>query len=193
MPRQLRTGLVMMALMTALTGLAYPLLVTGVAQVAFGHEADGSFVEHDGEVVGSSLIGQPFDGAEWFQTRPSAAGEGYDGQASSGSNLGPLSEELLLNVEGRVALYREVNGLSADVRVPVDAVTSSASGLDPHISIANARLQAARVAGARDLALGVVLGLIDDHTDGRALGVLGDPGVNVLELNLAVAEFARAG
>ena len=139
-------------------------------------------------VAGSELIGQTFTAPEYFHSRPSAAGAGYDGAASSGSNLGPLSPELLASVADRVAGYREENGLSGDVSVPVDAVTASASGLDPHISVANARLQAARVAQARGLTLAVVMGLIDDHTDGRSLGVLGEPGVNVVLLNLALDE-----
>ena len=119
---------------------------------------------------------------------PSAAGAGYDGSASSGSNYGPQNPDFLAAVAERVAAYREENGLSGDVSVPVDAVTASASGLDPHISVANARLQAARVAQARGLTFADVVGLIDDHTDGRSLGVLGEPGVNVVLLNLALDE-----
>jgi len=186
--RQLRPALLSIVVFTVLFGLVYPLFSTLIGQVAFGDEADGSLIRRDGVVVGSELIGQTFTAPEYFHSRPSAAGAGYDGAASSGSNLGPLSPDLLASVADRVAAYREENGLSGDVSVPVDAVTASASGLDPHISVANARLQAARVAQARGLTLAVVMGLIDDHTDGRSLGVLGEPGVNVVLLNLALDE-----
>ena len=188
--RQLRPALLSIVVFTVLFGLVYPLFSTLIGQVAFGDEADGSLIRRDGVVVGSELIGQTFTAPEYFHSRPSAAGAGYDGAASSGSNLGPLSPDLLASVADRVAAYREENGLSGDVSVPVDAVTASASGLDPHISVANARLQAARVAEARGLTLAVVMGLIDDHTDGRSLGVLGEPGVNVVLLNLALDEQA---
>jgi potassium-transporting ATPase KdpC subunit len=169
-----------------LTGIAYPLAVTGVAQVAFPGQADGSLVERDGVVVGSRLIGQSFTGQRYFHPRPSAAGDGYDAMSSSASNLGPTNEDLLSSVRERVADYRSENGLSADEQVPVDAVTASGSGLDPHISKANARLQAQRVARERGLSLDDVLSLVDEHTNGRSLGFLGEPGVNVLELNLAL-------
>jgi len=169
-------------------GLAYPLVVTGAAQVAFRHQAEGSLVEVDGEPVGSALLGQAFTRPEYFHPRPSAAGDRYDATASGASNLGPTNPDLLAVVSDRVDAYRADNGLAADQSVPVDAVTASASGLDPHISVANARLQAARVAEARGLTIGDVLALVDDHTDGRVLGVLGEPGVNVLELNLALDE-----
>ncbi len=184
--RQLVPGLVMVLAFTVLLGLAYPLVVTVIGQVAFGHQADGSLVERDGVVVGSELIGQSFADAAYFHPRPSAAGDGYDGAASSGSNLGPTNPDLLDTVEERVAAYQEENGLGAEAEVPVDAVTASGSGLDPHISVANARLQASRVASERGLALVEVLALVDAHTDQRPLGILGDPGVNVLGLNLAL-------
>lgn len=189
MRRQLLPALRILAVLTVLCGLAYPLLVTGIAQAAFGDQADGSLLrDAEGRVVGSSLIGQAFEGDEWFAPRPSAAGDGYDGSSSSGSNLGPTNADLLDAVAERVAAYREVNGLADDAKVPVDAVTASGSGLDPHISVANARLQAPRVADARGLPVDEVLALVDDHTEGRALGFLGEPGVNVVTLNLAVAE-----
>jgi K+-transporting ATPase ATPase C chain len=189
MRRQLFPALVMLVVFTVITGLAYPLVVTGIAQGVFNDKADGSLVENaDGEVVGSSLIGQAFTEPEYFHPRPSAAGDGYDASASSGSNLGPTNEEFLAGVEERADAYRDENGLAADAEVPVDAVTASASGLDPHISVANARLQALRVADARDLNFDTVLGLVDDHTSGRDLGFLGEKGVNVLELNLALDE-----
>ena len=172
--------------LTVLTGVVYPLVVTGIAQVAFPGRADGSLLERDDVVVGSRLIGQNFAEDRYFHPRPSAAGDGYDGAASSASNLGPTNPDLLSAVEERVAAYRELNGLGADEEVPVDAVTSSGSGLDPHISVANARLQAPRVAEARGLSVDEVLELVDEHEDGRPLGFLGEPGVNVLELNLAL-------
>ncbi len=182
MRRQLLPALVAFLALTVLTGVVYPLAVTGVAQVAFPSRADGSLVERDGRVVGSRLIGQGFDGAEYFQPRPSAAGDGYDAMSSSASNLGPTNQDLLDAVEERRAAYREANAADA----PVDALTASGSGLDPHISPANARLQAPRVADARGLPVDDVLALVEDHTDGRSLGFLGEPGVNVLELNLAL-------
>jgi K+-transporting ATPase ATPase C chain len=186
------------------------LVVTGIGQVAFGDKADGSLVERDGVVVGSELIGQPFTEARYFHPRPSAAsyvpGAQGGGTYSYGSNYGPTNETLLLGeddpettdvdesttngIDDLVRAYREENGLSDDVRVPVDAVTSSASGLDPHISVANARIQARRVATERNLDLARVLQLVDDNTDGRALGFLGEPGVNVLMLNLALDDLA---
>jgi K+-transporting ATPase ATPase C chain len=175
-----------------LVGVLYPLAMTGVAQVAFRDRANGSIVEVDGRPVGSSLIGQHFvleDGspdARYFQSRPSAAGEGYDAMSSGGTNDGPSSDTLLDDVARRVKDYRDFNGLAAVARVPVDAVTASASGLDPDISVANARLQAARVAEARDLPVEKVLDLVAGHTNDRPLGFLGEKTVKVLDLNLAL-------
>ena len=191
--RQLVTGLFMVIALTLLTGLVYPLVMTGVAQVAFHDRANGSLVKENGQVVGSSLIGQNFTDAkgnplpQYFQPRPSAAGDnGYDAMASGGSNLGPSNRKLLDAVAKRAADYRQLNGLAADAKVPADAVTASASGLDPDISLANARLQARRVATARNIPVGTVQKLIDEHTDARQLGVLGEKTVNVLDLNLAL-------
>ena len=186
MRRQLAPALVVFLALTLLTGLAYPLAVTGVAQVAFPGRADGSLIERNGQVVGSRLSGQAFAGVRYFHARPSAAGDGYGAMASSASNLGPTNEELIKMVRERRAAYRRENDLRAGQQVPIDAVTASGSGLDPDISAANARLQAPRVARARGLDLNDVLALIDNHTDGRSLGFLGEPGVNVLELNLAL-------
>jgi K+-transporting ATPase ATPase C chain len=188
MRRQLPAAVVVFVLFSVLTGLVYPLVVTGIAQVAFGTRADGSLVERDGVVVGSALIGQMFAGPGYFLPRPSAAGDGYDAMASGASNLGPSNPELLDAVAERKAEYRRANGLAAGDRVPVDAITGSGSGLDPDISPANAGLQARRVAEARGVPLERVLRLVDEATEGRPLGILGDPGVNVLELNLALDE-----
>lgn len=188
MRRQLLTAFLVLVTMTALLGVAYPLLVTGVAQAAFPTQANGSIVEVDGTPVASSLIGQSFTGAEWFHGRPSATG--YDAEASGAANLGPTSRTLLDQVRAAVAAYRTENHLSAQVPVPVDAVTSSGSGLDPEISIANARLQAPRVAAARGVPVAKVLALVARHTTHRPLGILGDPGVNVVLLNLDLRTLA---
>jgi K+-transporting ATPase ATPase C chain len=184
MRRQLLTGLLMTVVLTVLLGLLYPLAVTGVSQVAFAARADGSLVRSQGRVVGSSLLGQDFTGRRWFHPRPSAGN--YDGLASGGSNLGPSSPDLRQAVTERAAAYRAENGLPSSADVPVDAVTASASGLDPDISVANARLQAPRIAAARHLAVTEVLRLVDAHTQHRQWGVLGEDAVNVLELNLAL-------
>jgi K+-transporting ATPase ATPase C chain len=187
MRRQLVPAIVAMALFTVALGLVYPLVMTTFAQVAFHDKANGSIIERDGQAVGSELIGQQFTEPIYFWPRPSAVGEnGYDASTSGGSNLGPTNPDLLDAVADRVAAYREANGLSDDVLVPVDAVTASGSGLDPHISVANARLQAPRVAEARRADVEAVLALVDAHTTGQALGFLGERAVNVLELNLAL-------
>ena len=184
--RQLRPAILAMVVFTVICGLAYPLVVTGIAQLGWRDTADGSLIERHGVVVGAKLIGQPFVSPQYFHPRPSAAGDGYDGSASSGSNLGPTNPDFLALVAERVAAYRSENGLADDTLVPVDAVTASASGLDPHISLRNAVLQAARVADARGMTLDDVLAMVHQDTTERALGILGDPGVNVLELNLAL-------
>ena len=186
MRRQLIPAVLAFLSLTLLVGVLYPLAITGASQLVFADKADGSLVRRDGVVVGSSLLGQSFSGDRWFQPRPSAAGEGYDGAASAASNLGPTNPELIETVEQRVDAYRERNGLAADAAVPVDAVTASGSGLDPDISPENARLQAPRVAQARSLPVARVLELVDEHTSERTLGFMGEPRVNVLELNLAL-------
>jgi potassium-transporting ATPase KdpC subunit len=231
MRRQLLTGLYMTIALIVLLGVLYPLAVFGVGQLLFKDNADGSFVKNkDGQVIGSSLIGQAFvDSSDnpdpkYFQPRPSAAGAGYDALASGGTNLGPSNPKLIApatgpncylvettdgsgnpvvgpdgkpeqecygdTVPGRVAAYRKLNNLGADAEVPVDAVTASGSGLDPHISVANAKLQAQRVADARNLTVDAVDSLIAKHTEGRAWGFLGEKVVNVLELNLDLDQQA---
>jgi potassium-transporting ATPase KdpC subunit len=184
--RQLAPAVLAIIVFTVITGIVYPLVVTGVAQVAWNDEANGSLIRKDGVVVGSSLVGQNFADVKYFQPRPSAAGTGYDGLASGASNLGPTNPDFLSAVQDRVAAYRQENGLAADQEVPVDAVTASGSGLDPDISVANARLQAPRVAAARGMSVHQVLALVNQHTNGRQWDFLGEPGVNVLELNLAL-------
>jgi potassium-transporting ATPase KdpC subunit len=186
MRRQLLPALLAFVAFTILLGIVYPLALTGISQLAFSSKANGSLVHRDGVVVGSSLIGQSFTAPKYFHPRPSAAGDGYDGTSSSASNLGPTNPDLVKAVQERIDAYRQENGLSAASPVPVEAVTSSGSGLDPHISPADARIQAARVARERNLPLASVLALVQQHTDGRTLGFLGEPGVNVLELNLAL-------
>lgn len=186
MRRQLAPAIVVFLALTVLTGVLYPLAITAAAQIAFPGRANGSLVEREGSAVGSRLLGQSFTRDEYFHPRPSAAGDGYDGAASGPSNLGPTNPKLLDDVRERVAAYRALNSLPAGAEVPVDAVTSSGSGLDPHISPENARLQAPRVARARGIPLRRVLEFVEEHTTGRSLGFLGEPGVNVLELNLAL-------
>jgi K+-transporting ATPase ATPase C chain len=185
MRRQLVPAAVLLLAFTVLVGLVYPLVVLGIGQLAFGRRANGSVVEVEGRAVGSELLAQPFTAARYFHPRPSAVG--YDTTASGGSNLGPSNATLVeQDVPRRVAAYREENRLSPDAAVPVDAVTTSGSGLDPQISVANARLQATRVARDRGVEPAGILHLIDQNTEGRSLGVLGEPGVNVLTLNLAL-------
>lgn len=166
----------------------YPLAVWGLSQAVFPDKANGSLLtDSSGTVRGSALLGQPFTGPAYFHPRPSAAGaNGYDASASSGSNLGPTSQKLADAIRERVATYRTVNGLADEVRVPADAVTASGSGLDPHISPANAALQAPRVAKQRGLSTDQVTALIQSSTDDRDWGLFGEPGVNVLRLNLAL-------
>jgi potassium-transporting ATPase KdpC subunit len=238
MLKELKPGFMLMLVMTVLTGLVYPAVITGIAQVVFRDQANGSLIVSNGQVVGSRLIGQNFTKPEYFHPRPSAAGSGYDPTASGGSNLGPTSAKLINGttkiddkkhevvdfdgIEDRLVHYcvdndlpfassmpldsfKDAQGNLDDVKlikafnddktplvftpktpVPADAVTASASGLDPHISPANAQAQAARVAKARGVSVEHVQGLIAQHTDGRTLGFLGEPSVNVLELNLAL-------
>lgn len=172
----------------------YPALVWGFARLAFPEKAAGSLIHENGKIVGSRLIGQRFSNPAYFHPRPSAAGKGYDATASGGTNLGPLSKKLIEDVRLRVTAYRQENGLSKDAPVPADAVTSSASGLDPDISIENARLQAQRVAKARHVSKEIIMNLVAQHAMGRTFGLLGEPRVNVLELNLDLdREFGKGG
>ena len=165
----------------------YPLIVYGAGQLFFPNKANGSLIEgKDRKLVGSELLGQMFSGEKYFHPRPSAAGTGYDAANSSGTNLGPTSQKLKDAVKAAVEQYRKENNLTPDVLIPADAVTSSGSGLDPHISVRNAQLQTERVAMARSLDENGVRALIEKFTDGRQLGILGEPGVNVLKLNLAL-------
>ena len=184
--RQMTPAILAFAVFTLLLGVAYPIVVTGVAQVAFNEEANGSLIKQGDAIRGSKLLGQSFVSPQYFHPRPSSAGTGYDATSSSGSNLGPTNESLLQSVAERIEKYRADNKLSSSTPVPVDAVTASASGLDPHISIANAMLQAPRVAAERNMTVSKVKNFIRDFTMERNLLVLGEPGVNILSLNIAL-------
>src|SRR5262252_7178445 len=181
--KQIYPAVMITIVLTVLLGIIYPLVVTGLAQVIFPRQARGSLIEKNGRVIGSRLIGQPFTGPGYFHSRPSAAGNGYDATASAGTNLGPTSQKLLeTNVKTAADALRDEN---PNTLIPVDLVTASCSGLDPHITPAAAEFQAARVARERGMSIDDVRRIVQEHTDGRQLGVLGEPGVNVLELNLA--------
>lgn len=190
--KDLGTGVIAIVVMTLALGLAYPLAITGISQVVFPGSANGSKVSYDGHVVGSKLIGQEFKGRAYFHSRPSATE--YSGDVTFFGNGGPNSAEVRDEIRDEIAAYLKLNKpydrslTRADV--PVDAVTQSASGVDPHISEANALIQAHRISAVRELSLGRVEELISDHTDDRFLGVLGEPGVNVLQLNIALEEEA---
>lgn len=184
-----RPALAMIVVMTVLTGLLYPLAMTGIAQVVFPDKADGSMIERDGQVIGSELIGQDFFGQPgYFWGRPSAAGAGYDANASSGSNLAPTNPVLLERIEASIADIRAAHPERGEAPVPVDLVTASGSGLDPHISPAAAEYQVPRIARERGLSEERVRELVADATEGREFGVLGEERVNVLKLNLALDE-----
>jgi len=199
MRRQLIPSIITMVIFTVVLGIAFPLVILGIGQLAFHDKANGSILDCNGKAVGSSLIGQAFTDKkgnalpEYFQSRPSAAAgvngstaAGYDPTLSSGSNLGPTNPDFLKLVNDRVKAYRKLNGLGAGVQVPVDAVTASGSGLDPDISVANARLQARRIADERGIPRAKGQQAIDDNTSDRTLGVLGEKTVNVLVLNRAL-------
>lgn len=183
---QLRPALVALAALSLITGLLYPLVVTGVAQVLFPRQANGSLIVNDGKPVGSSLIGQPFDTPNYFWGRPSATSPfPYNASASSGSNLGPTNDALMKAVQARIDVLKTADP-DNPLPLPVDLVTASGSGLDPHISPASAAYQVRRVARARGMEEDVVRQLVSQHTEGRQLGILGEPRVNVLALNLAL-------
>ena len=186
----LRLAVVSVISLTLLTGCIFPLALFALGRVLYPGQAAGSLVTRNGVVIGSQLIGQEFSRPEYFHTRPSSAGTGYDGASSGGTNLGPSNRKLIEDVRHLANEYRRSNGLPPDASVPIDAVTRSGSGLDPHISLLNAALQLPRVARARSLSEDVVRGLLADHTQGRQLGFMGDPRVSVLDLNLALDEAA---
>ena len=183
---QLRPAIVMTLLLCVLTGLVYPAVVTGLAQILFPRQANGSLVTVNGRVVGSALIGQPFAQPWYFHPRPSAAGNGYDDTLSSGTNLGPTSAKLIDTLITQAVDSVVANEHAAKGSIPADMVTSSASGLDPHISPANALLQTARVAKARGVSDSAVRALVERHVEGRQFGIFGEPRVNVLLLNIAL-------
>jgi len=196
--QQLRPAILSVLVLTLVTGVVFPLVLFVIGDFVFPYQAAGSLIVHRGAVVGSRLIGQQFTGAEWFQPRPSAAGNGYDGTASGATNLAPSNPRLkegasaFTGIRELAAQYRRLNGLATDARIPIDAVTRSGSGLDPDISPANAFLQVARVAKVRRLEEGAVRRLVAEHVVQPHLGFLGEPHVSVLELNLALVRLQQA-
>jgi len=185
--QEIKVSIVATVVLAVLLCGIYPMVVWGVAQLAFSRQANGSLIVRDGQVVGSTLLGQAFTDGRYFHPRPSAAGsDGYDAASSGGSNLGPLSRKLMDQVKDRVEAYRSENNLQPDVKVPADAVTASGSGLDPHISVRNAEIQASRVAKARGMAEDEIMKLVRQYTEDPQLGFLGEARVNVLSLNLAL-------
>ena len=184
--QQLIISVVATLVLGLIVSAAYPVVVWGIAQAVFPAKANGSLIEKDGKVVGSALLGQNFVAPKYFHPRPSAAGKGYDATSSGGTNLGPTSQKFLDGVKKAAEDYRKENGLAPDARIPADAVTSSGSGLDPHISPQNAALQVSRVARERGMSEDAVLKAVSQNTAQPDLGLFGEPGVNVLMLNLAL-------
>jgi K+-transporting ATPase ATPase C chain len=189
--KQIYPAVALTIVLTVLVGIIYPFVMTGLSELFFKEKARGRLIQREGKVVGSRLIGQPFKGAGYFNSRPSAAGSGYDATASGGTNLGPTSKRLFEEqVRERSKQLRTEN---PDVEIPIDLITSSGSGLDPHISPAAAEFQIPRVARERRMSEDKVKQLVQEHTEGRQFGVLGEPRVNVLELNLALDEASKKG
>ena len=185
--KELWTSVVSTIVLGVLLCGLYPVVVWGLSQLIFPHQANGSLIEKNGEIIGSEKLAQGFSGAKYFHPRPSQAGVGYNGVSSAGSNLGPTSRKLMDSIKANVEAYRQENNLPTDAAVPVDAVTSSGSGLDPHISFSNAKLQIPRVAKERHLSEKILLEQVEKATEKPLLGFIGgDPGVNVLKLNLAL-------
>jgi potassium-transporting ATPase KdpC subunit len=210
MIRQFRAALTSVLVMAVVFGFIFPMVITAIAQVGFRHQANGSLITRDGKAIGSEIIGQSFVGLGYFHPRPSAAGSGYDAASSGGTNLGPTSDKLINGIHKKLpdgkddpgnfqgikdlaAAYRKENGLRSNTPVPADAVTRSASGLDPDISPENAYFQAGRVAEARGMTVDEVKTIIRSNTQRRTLGVLGEPRVNVLKLNMALDATKKAG
>jgi potassium-transporting ATPase KdpC subunit len=191
--KELWTSIAATVVICVVVSGVYPVLIWGIGQLLFPHQANGSLVERNGQIVGSDLLAQGFSGAKYFHPRPSAAGTGYDPLNSGGSNLGPTSQKLIDGIKANVAQYRQENGLSGETAVPADAVTASGSGLDPHISLQNAQLQVPRVAKERGLSEEVVRAEVTKATDNTLLGIGGEPGVNVLKLNVALDAVAAKG
>jgi potassium-transporting ATPase KdpC subunit len=191
--KELWTSIAATVVICVVVSGVYPVLIWGIGQLLFPHQANGSLVERNGQIVGSELLAQGFSGAKYFHPRPSAAGTGYDPLNSGGSNLGPTSQKLIDGIKANVAQYRQENGLSGETAVPADAVTASGSGLDPHISLQNAQLQVPRVAKERGLSEEVLRSEVTKATDSTLLGIGGEPGVNVLKLNVALDAVAAKG
>jgi K+-transporting ATPase ATPase C chain len=184
--KELWTAIAATVFLCVIVSGIYPVVIWGLAQVLFPRQANGSLIERNGQIVGSELLAQGFSGPRYFHPRPSLAGTGYDPLNSGGSNLGPTSQKLIDGIKANAAQYRQENGLAADATVPADAVTASGSGLDPHISIQNAKFQIPRIAKERGISEEMVRAQVDKATDRPFLGIGGDPGVNVLKLNIAL-------